>query len=449
MLKRLKYLLNVDLIGKTFLKINKFVERRKLLKKQKAKKDSIFGPPIICASDMKELMSYHYLKGAYTSKKVAWVTSGAPIEFLLALDYHLFYPENHAALCGARKLSTELIEDSEDFSYSQDICSYVKINFGGILKDKDPIAKIPRPDLILSCNNICQTVLYWYRVIADIYKIPLIVIDTPFIYDKVEPHQLEYVKRQLSKSIETMERVAQRDLKENRLKEVIRYSKEAVSLWLKVLMTAKHRPSPITAFDTFIHMGPIVNLRGEKSTVTYYKRLLTELEYRIKNNIGAIKNEEIRLLWDNLPIWFMLREISTMLAKANTNIIAATFSYAWGELAPLMDERNPIDSIANIYLQVLLNRSTYSKLETFKKLISELEIDGLILHSNRSCKPYSLGQMDQRNHIINELNIPAFLIEADQADSRDFNINQARMRLEAFIEQIKEHKDGGKRFNRN
>jgi benzoyl-CoA reductase/2-hydroxyglutaryl-CoA dehydratase subunit BcrC/BadD/HgdB len=205
-------------------------------------------------------------------------------------------------------------------------------------------------------------------------------------------------------------------------------------------MMAKHRPSPISAFDTFIQMGPIVDLRGEESTIRYYKRLLSELEYRVKNRIGAIRNEKYRLLWDNLPVWFMLREISTTLAKYDTSIIAATFSYAWGELAPLMDESKPLDSIANVYLQVLLNRSTGSKLQTMKRLIDELEIDGVILHSNRSCKPYSLGQIDQRNYIINNLKIPAFLIEADQADGRDFNVNQTRMRLEAFIEQLRERR---------
>lgn len=440
MYKKLKYLLNSEIIGRALLKIKSIIEERKLRKRKGTYRNNLFGPPLHSSVEMKKLMSLHYLRGAYTTKKVAWVTSGAPIEFLLALDYHLFYPENHAALCGARRLSTELIEDSEDFSYSIDICSYVKVNIGGILKNKNPIAKIPRPDLILTCNNICQTVLYWYHVIADIYKIPIIVIDTPFIYDYVHKHQHEYVKRQLDNALPVMEKIAGRQISEKKLKKVILKSKEAVTLWLKVLMTAKHRPSPITAFDTFIHMGPIVNLRGEESTVQYYKRLLCELEYRIKHNIGAIQNEQVRLLWDNLPIWFMLREISKLLAKMNTNIIAATFSYAWGELAPLMDETRPLDTIANIYLQVLLNRSTLSKLETFKKLINELGIDGLILHSNRSCKPYSLGQIDQRNRVISQLNIPAFLIEADQADSRDFNLNQAMMRLEAFIEEIKERR---------
>lgn len=443
MVKRLKYLLMVVIVGRILLRINRIIEERRLRKRQSQKKDSVYGPPIISSSHMKEIMSYHYLKGAYPYKKVAWVTSGAPIESLLALDYHLFYPENHAAICGARRLSGTLIEDSEDFSYSQDLCSYVKVNLGSILKGKDPVARIPAPDLILSCNNICQTVLYWYRVIADIYKIPIIVIDTPFVYDNIKPHYVEYVKSQLNSAVEIMEGVAKKQLREDRLRKIVLLSKEAVNLWLKVLLTAAYHPSPITAFDTFIHMGPIVNLRGKKSTVDYYKRLLQEIEWRIKNKIGAIHNEEYRLLWDNLPIWFMLKEISSTLVKYNASIIAATFSYAWGEIAPLMDESRPLDSISKAYLQVLLNRSTRSKLNTMKKLISDLKIDGVILHSNRSCKPYSLGQIDQRNRIISEIGIPAFLIEADQADSRDFNINQARLRLQAFIEQIKERRCKG------
>ncbi|MCX7943581.1 MAG: 2-hydroxyacyl-CoA dehydratase [Deltaproteobacteria bacterium] len=440
MIKRIKYIINVEVLGKLLLLIRSKLEKLRLKTKGKLKKSNIFGPPIISSAEMKNLMSQHYLKGMYTTKKVAWVTSGAPIEFLLALDYYLFYPENHAALCGARKLSTELIEDSEEGLYPQDICSYAKVNLGWILKNKDPISKLPKPDLILACTNICQTVLYWYQVLADIYKIPLIVIDTPFVYDTINNDQLMYVKRQLNDSIPIMEKVSGKGLSEKRLREVLSYSREAVALWLKILMTAKHRPSPISAFDTFIHMGPIVNLRGERRTVLYYQRLLSELEYRVKNNIGAIRNEEIRLLWDNLPIWFMLREISTFLAKMNTNIIAATFSYAWGELAHLIDENRPLDSISSIYSQVLLNRSPLSKFEVLKKLTKELEVDGIILHSNRSCKPYSLGQIDQRNCIVSELSLPAFLIEADQADSRDFNFNQANMRLEAFIEEIKERK---------
>ncbi len=77
MIKNLKYYINAELIGKTFLKLSNLIEKRKL-KKRQIRKNTLFAPPLISAAYMKYLMSLHYLRGAYTTKKVAWVTSGAP-----------------------------------------------------------------------------------------------------------------------------------------------------------------------------------------------------------------------------------------------------------------------------------------------------------------------------------------------------------------------------------
>ena len=59
---------------------------------------------------LKRLLAGHYLlttRAPRLGRKVAWVTSGFPSEALIALGYHLVYPENHAALCGAQKLGVE------------------------------------------------------------------------------------------------------------------------------------------------------------------------------------------------------------------------------------------------------------------------------------------------------------------------------------------------------
>ena len=44
------------------------------------------------------------------------------------------------------------------------------------------LGRLPRPDLLACCTNICQTVLYWYRDLAARLRVPLVVIDTPFVY---------------------------------------------------------------------------------------------------------------------------------------------------------------------------------------------------------------------------------------------------------------------------
>jgi benzoyl-CoA reductase/2-hydroxyglutaryl-CoA dehydratase subunit BcrC/BadD/HgdB len=69
-----------------------------------------------------------------------------------------------------------------------------------------------------------------------------------------------------------------------------------------------------------------------------------------------------------------------------------------------------------------------------QRMVLDFECDGVILHSDRSCKPYSLGQIAQRDKLANDLGVPAFLLEADHSDSRAFSEEQAANRIEAFIE---------------
>ena len=53
---------------------------------------------------MKEIMTAYYIDAKtaeQTGKKVAWITSGGPVEPLIAMDVIPVYPENHGAMIGA------------------------------------------------------------------------------------------------------------------------------------------------------------------------------------------------------------------------------------------------------------------------------------------------------------------------------------------------------------
>jgi benzoyl-CoA reductase/2-hydroxyglutaryl-CoA dehydratase subunit BcrC/BadD/HgdB len=213
-------------------------------------------------------------------------------------------------------------------------------------------------------------------------------------------------------------------------------ARRGAELWLEVLNRSQCRPAPMTAFDGFIHLGPIVDMRGEAVTVAYYQRMLQELDERIGRGIGAIKTERYRVLWDNLPIWFKIGELSKWLAERGVNVVASTYTYAWGELAPMIDPEHPLDSMARVYLHPILNRSTGHKLDSMKRMVEEFQLDGVILHSDRSCKPYSLGQIDQRDRLVKHLGVPALLLEADHNDPRAYSDEQGATRLEAFVEMM-------------
>ncbi|RLB32618.1 MAG: 2-hydroxyglutaryl-CoA dehydratase, partial [Deltaproteobacteria bacterium] len=47
----------------------------------------------------------------------------------------------------------------------------------------------------------------------------------------------------------------------------------------------KARPAPMSIFDAFMHLAPIVSLRGLPVSLEHYQSLLHELEERVSKGI--------------------------------------------------------------------------------------------------------------------------------------------------------------------
>jgi benzoyl-CoA reductase/2-hydroxyglutaryl-CoA dehydratase subunit BcrC/BadD/HgdB len=69
-------------------------------------------------------------------------------------------------------------------------------------------------------------------------------------------------------------------------------------------------------------------------------------------------------------------------------------------------------------------------------MAKRFEVDGAVLHANRSCKPYSLGQHDFRRAIMAKAGVPAMILEADMCDTRAYADGAIKTRVEAFLEML-------------
>jgi len=401
-------------------------------------KKSPFGPPLEANRKLRELLNEHYLVGRYAdgAVPVAWVTSGFPVELLRPFGFHVVYPENHGALCSARRLVPELAEVAERAGYSRDLCGYARGDIGAVLSGKTPVGRLPKPDLLACCTNICQTVLYWYRALAAQLDVPLVVIDTPYVYGESTPHQLGYVQAQLEELVQTAAQVSGRGVERVQLEQSLELGRQGSLLWGECLQRGQHRPSPWTAFDGFFHMAPVVALRGTEACNRYYRMLRDELDDRIQRGIGGIVDERHRLLWDNLPIWYQVRALATTFAEAGCNFVCATYTNAWAESAHHIDPARPFESAARAYSEIILNRDLPHRLRGMRDLARAYACDGVVLHSDRSCKPYSIGQIDLKRRLSEELGVPVVIIDADHADPRVFSAEQTDTRIQAFIEAL-------------
>ncbi len=392
---------------------------------------------------MKRIMRRYYTEAKYAKllgKKIAWITSGGPVEPLIAMNIIPIYPENHGAMIGASKLGGKMSEYAEGLGYSQDVCSYVKDDITSSITKESPVpGGLPEPDMLICSNNICGTVLKWYEIQARKFNVPLFIYDTPFVHTEFTDEAREYVNEQTKEYIRFLEKHTGKKFNYKKMDKVGRLSLEAMRLWKAILDTAAHKPSPLTAFDAFFHLALIVTLRGKKIVVRYYKSLLKELEERNAQNIGAVDNEKYRLLWDNLPIWFRMHWLSDKFASHQAALVADTYTQAWCGVMGYIDENDFLGTMGEAYTRIHLNVGVDQMADTIKTFIKQYDVDGLVMHSNRSCKPYSFGQYDIQK-LIQEMDIPVLMIEADMTDDRKFSESQAETRIDAFMEVIKQRK---------
>jgi bcr-type benzoyl-CoA reductase subunit B len=394
---------------------------------------------------MKTIMTAYYKKAKLawlTRRKVAWITSGGPVEPLIAMDIIPVYPENHGAMIGASKMGIDLCQKAEAMHYSSDLCSYARSDISCATVKGGPIGGLPKPNMLICCNNICGTVLKWYEVQARYFNVPLFILDTPFCHTQFTTEARQYVKKQIEEYIIFLEKVCKKKMDHDRMKEVGKLSVEGQRLWQQVLDTATNKPAPLSAFDAFFHLALIVTLRGTKIAVDYYKELLAEMRERVADGIGAIPNEKYRLLWDNLPIWYRTRWLSQKFAAADACLVADTYTSAWCGALKYIDENNFLESMAEGYSRIYLNIGIDEMAKQVVQMIDKYGADGLVMHSNRSCKPYSFGQLDIQRIVREERGLPSLMIEADMVDERFFSESQIDTRIDAFMELVRERKNG-------
>ena len=386
---------------------------------------------------LSRLMTGYYLHSRYIGKvrPLAWVTSGAPVEILEAMGIASMYPENYGALCGARRVATELCQAAEAEGFSQDLCSYARTSIGSLYAPEiAPMGGLPHPDLLIASNNICGTVVKWFQALADHLGVPLFLLDVPYIHaEQPTQHAVAYVAAQMEELIAWLTEHTGRRMNPARLRRVADQSNRAVALWKEIRELCKHRPSPLNAPDLFVTLAPIVVLRGTRWAPWFYEKLRREALARVARGEGAVVNERVRLLWDNIAIWPRLFPVFSQFIKQGACFVVDTYTNAW---SVSVDSDDLIEGLARTYATVWINQQIPRRARAMVQMIRDFGVDGVVFHSNRSCKPYSLGQYDMRRIILEETGVPSLILEADMCDTRAFAESQLTTRIQAFMESL-------------
>ena len=401
---------------------------------------------------LKNIMGRHFLaiEQAYRDgNPTAWATSGTPIELLYSMDVQPMLPENSATISAAQKFSQGFIEKAEDQGFSYDLCSYFKTNVGAIASNADMIkGGMRKPTFMMSTDVICDTHVNWFQVQAERFNVPHYTIDVPHVVSNTNNRQLEYFKKyiaeQLWELLDFIQEVTGNPIDMEKAKEVANNSYDLSMVWQDIYELRKISSCPISTKDTFGGLFPLFTMPGLKAPIKLYKRMYREAKARVDAGIGALEQENFRLMFEGIPFWYNLKFFAK-LEQWGAIIVYEPYTYAFSKyMNPNVTKeivlKQPVEAMSELLLSFWYIYDLETRMKKFKETVDDWNIDGVILHNNMSCRPNSCGLYDLKRKLGDEYDIPCLIIDADMNDPRKLNETQVINKIESFIEILRERK---------
>ena len=369
---------------------------------------------------------------------VGWCASNFPVEIPETLGLYVCYPENQAAGIAARGGGERMCIESESDGYSNDICAYARISLAYMKLKDAPEQNMPQPDFVLCCNNICNWMIKWYENIAKELDIPMIMIDIPFNPDyEVSEAMTEYIRAQFWDAIHQLEKITGKKWDEEKYKKVKEISGRSSRAWLEATAQAKYKPSPFNGFDLLNHMAVMVTARGKEEAADAMETLLKEYKENHEKGESTFKGEEKhRIMFEGIACWPWLRVTSTALKSRGINMVTTIYADAFGFIY------DDFDGMCRAYAGVPNCMNLEKARDKRIKLCKDNFVEGLLVHTNRSCKLWSGFMPEMSRQVAASCGIPLTSFDGDQADPRNFSEAQYETRVQGLMEIMEAAKEG-------
>ncbi|HWR33101.1 MAG TPA: benzoyl-CoA reductase subunit B, partial [Chitinophagaceae bacterium] len=374
-----------------------------------AAKEAIKEKSMVIQKDMLAKLFQELSTAKETGKKVVYTfVPGNLTELILSFDMLPVYPEINALQSGMRKKSGAYIRDAEKIGFSEDVCTYVKCDIGMMLNGNiGPTGeKLPPPDLLLLSYTGCFTFMKWFENLERLYPgVPVAMLHTPYQEDgQITPDQTAYMVKQLKEEvIPKMEMISGKKFDLERLSGMMINSAKAEDLLVKILETAKNKPSPIDAYFAGVYyIGPIFTaFRGTEEAVEYYTELYDEVMERVKLGLGPVtpegelKEEKFRLVVEGPPNWTNFREFWKIFYDAGAVIVASSYTKVGGvyDLGFRHDSKEPLESLAKYCMGCYTNMNLPQRVNLLADYVKDYKADGFLINSIKSCNSFSAGQL--------------------------------------------------------
>ncbi len=290
--------------------------------------------------------------------------------------------------------------------------------------------QIPMPDFVLCCNNICNCMTKWYENIARMHNIPLIMIDIPYNNKvEVDDSYVAYIRGQFDNAIKELEKLTGKKFDEKKFEEACKNANRTASAWLKVCDYLQYKPAPYSGFDLFNHMADIVTARARVDAGDAFELLASDLEETVKNGETTTPfPEKYRIMFEGIPCWPKLPQLFKPLKANGINVTAVVYAPAFGFVY------DDYDGMVRAYCKAPNSVCIEQGVDWREGICRDNHVDGVLVHYNRSCKPWSGYMAEMQRRFTKYLGVPCAGFDGDQADPRNFNGAQYETRVQGLVE---------------
>jgi benzoyl-CoA reductase/2-hydroxyglutaryl-CoA dehydratase subunit BcrC/BadD/HgdB len=418
------------------------------------------------ADDIGKIVEWWYTS-AWEAKQrddmnVAWCMMNIPQEILFAMNIIPMFPEQYSTACAAKQAATTYCEKAETEGFSVDICSLCRIGLGyaaiynelGELPPETPYGGIPKPDMFISRGS-CDPGYKWFQAL-QYWNLPMFVYDDPAPPLEADPKDertasryINYYLGQYKELVAFLEKVTGRKMDWDRLSQILENGQEIWRLSYEINQLRKAIPAPMATQDHMAAVLPFWILTGAEKALDFARKLHKEVQDRVNNKIGVLPNEKYRLLWSGMATYHNMG-IFNYFEKQGA-VFAIETEYL-PNIPVELDVSNPLEALAkreyysgrrprSIPGGSKLGDATMEyPLELFLEIIKDYHIDGVVMHSVRSCRLVSIGQLRTKQILEQRLKIPVISFEGDMADARVYSEAETEKMTNTFLEMLEASK---------
>lgn len=381
-----------------------------------------------------------YYVGIMNAKKegkpLAWVSIIAPMEIFYAMDIVPFAIDPYAITVSAfayyKKEDCKYFDIGDSYGYPSDACSPHRACVGLALD-----GVLPTPDVIYAPTPMpCDSAVAVFDVLADITKAPSYFAN--YEYRRSE-QGVEHLKNEFYGLVEFLEKHTGKKLNEDKLREIVKNSTEAVNLMLDLQQLRKKKPCPLRARDAFNSFGMRIAGLGRPEALEYYKIQMEEVMGRVEHGEGALKEEQHRLVASGAYPFFAMEVIDWIQEEFNA-IFVADFLNCRPYQKIEEEMTDPIEYLAKRNLKAFGVETNYGPcdiiIDEIVENIKEADVDGSFYFTHFGCKQACGLQKIYRDRILNEVGIPTAFIDMDISDPKIVSVDHMKRKIADYMSML-------------